>query len=139
MADRVFPFVMFLLLVVTSSHGLAEDSSDFDCPNVLFIAIDDLNDWVGFPGGHPQALTPNMDRLAERGIVLPNEGSSSRMPIAHRRFATRHVRPSSVEKCPGIPTSGQTEVESSLHNILMHESCHIHFMTPATSRTARES
>ena len=24
-------------------------------PNVLFISIDDLNDWVGFMDGHPQA------------------------------------------------------------------------------------
>ena len=33
--------------------------------NVLFIAVDDLNDWVGVLGGHPQARTPNMDRLVE--------------------------------------------------------------------------
>lgn len=41
-------------------------------PNVLFIAIDDLNDWVGFLAGHPQAKTPNMDRLAARGLVFAN-------------------------------------------------------------------
>ena len=41
-------------------------------PNVLFIAIDDLNDWVGCLGGHPQAQTPNMDRLAARGTVFLN-------------------------------------------------------------------
>lgn len=41
-------------------------------PNVLFIAVDDLNDWVGFLGGHPQARTPNMDRLARRGVVFAN-------------------------------------------------------------------
>ena len=41
-------------------------------PNVLFIAIDDLNDWVGCFGGHPQAITPNMDRLAKRGIRFTN-------------------------------------------------------------------
>jgi arylsulfatase A-like enzyme/fermentation-respiration switch protein FrsA (DUF1100 family) len=39
-------------------------------PNVLFISIDDLNDWVGFLGGHPQASTPNLDRLAARGVVF---------------------------------------------------------------------
>jgi hypothetical protein len=32
--------------------------------NILFIAVDDLNDWVGVLGGHPQAVTPNMDALA---------------------------------------------------------------------------
>ena len=36
-------------------------------PNVLFIAIDDLNDWVSCLGGHPQVSTPNIDRLAKRG------------------------------------------------------------------------
>ena len=36
-------------------------------PNVLFIAVDDLNDWTGF-AGHPDAITPNMDRLANEGI-----------------------------------------------------------------------
>jgi arylsulfatase A-like enzyme len=41
-------------------------------PNVLFIAVDDLNDWVGFLGGHPQAWTPHMDRLAKRGMVFTN-------------------------------------------------------------------
>lgn len=40
--------------------------------NVLFIAIDDLNDWVGVYGGHPQAQTPHMDRLAERGTLFTN-------------------------------------------------------------------
>tara|TARA_B100001059_G_scaffold150348_2_gene150211 strand:+ start:63 stop:1454 length:1392 start_codon:yes stop_codon:yes gene_type:complete len=37
-------------------------------PNVLFIAIDDLNDWVGYLGGHPQVRTPNIDRLVKSGI-----------------------------------------------------------------------
>lgn len=40
--------------------------------NVLMIAIDDLNDWVGCMGGHPQAKTPHMDRLAERGLLFTN-------------------------------------------------------------------
>ena len=37
-------------------------------PNILFIAIDDLNDWVGYLGGHPQAETPNIDRLISKGV-----------------------------------------------------------------------
>lgn len=41
-------------------------------PNVLFIAIDDLNDWLGCTGGHPNAITPNIDRLAERGMLFTN-------------------------------------------------------------------
>jgi len=41
-------------------------------PNVLFIAVDDLNDWVGCMKGHPQAKTPNIDRLAARGVLFTN-------------------------------------------------------------------
>lgn len=39
-------------------------------PNVLFIPIDDLNHWVGHLGVHSQTKTPNMDRLAERGVAF---------------------------------------------------------------------
>ena len=41
-------------------------------PNVLLISIDDLNDWVGCLGGHPQAKTPNIDRLAGMGTLFEN-------------------------------------------------------------------
>ena len=39
-------------------------------PNFLIIAIDDLNDYVGCLGGHPNAITPNLDRLAEEGVLF---------------------------------------------------------------------
>jgi len=41
-------------------------------PNVLFISVDDLNDWIGCLGGHPQAKTPNIDRLAASGVLFNN-------------------------------------------------------------------
>lgn len=41
-------------------------------PDVLFINIDDLNDWVGVLGGHPQTKTPNIDALAARGMLFTN-------------------------------------------------------------------
>ncbi|MFY0608253.1 MAG: sulfatase [Cyclobacteriaceae bacterium] len=41
-------------------------------PNVLFIAIDDLNDFIGGMGGHPDVKTPNIDRLAANGILFDN-------------------------------------------------------------------
>ncbi len=37
------------------------------------ICIDDLNDWTGFLGGHPDVLTPHMDKLAKRGRSFANE------------------------------------------------------------------
>ena len=65
-------------------------------PNVLFIAIDDLNDWTGFLGGHPQALTPRMDALAKRGRNFTNAHcaipvcSCSRASVMSGVAATTH-------------------------------------------------
>lgn len=39
-------------------------------PNVLFIAIDDLNHWVGHLGRNPQTKTPHIDRLASEGVAF---------------------------------------------------------------------
>ncbi|HSH95330.1 MAG TPA: hypothetical protein VK968_14400, partial [Roseimicrobium sp.] len=38
-------------------------------PNVLFIALDDLNHWVGYLGRNAQTITPNIDKLAALGVV----------------------------------------------------------------------
>ena len=62
----IFRSLVLSTLLIHPVFG-KEDSSD-KSPNVLFIAIDDMNDWVGFLDGHPQAKTPNMDRLAKRGV-----------------------------------------------------------------------
>ena len=43
-----------------------------DKPNVLFITVDDLNDWVGCLGGNPDAQTPNLDRLAQQSVLFSN-------------------------------------------------------------------
>ena len=46
--------------------------------NVLFIAIDDLNDWIGCFGGNPQVQTPHLDRFnASGGMVMFDAHSSS--------------------------------------------------------------
>jgi len=45
-------------------------------PNVLMIVIDDLNDFVGVMEGHPQALTPNIDNLADQGVLFLNAHSN---------------------------------------------------------------
>ncbi len=59
-------------LALCAALGPAALCQSKDRPNVLFIAVDDLNDWVGCLEGHPQALTPNIDRLAARGILFTN-------------------------------------------------------------------
>lgn len=48
------------------------DDENRDRMNVLMIIMDDMCDWVHFLGGHDQAITPNLDRLASRGISFSN-------------------------------------------------------------------
>ena len=62
--------------------------------NILFIAIDDLNDWVGFLGGHPQTRTPNMDMLASQGIVFDNAYCAAPLSNASRAALLTGYRPS---------------------------------------------
>jgi len=72
---RIHSVFLFGLLLLPSSFILlplgaepAPPVVNFSNPNILFIAVDDLNDWVGHLGGHPQAKTPNIDRLARQGV-----------------------------------------------------------------------
>ncbi|MEC3907052.1 sulfatase [Tamlana sp. 2201CG12-4] len=41
-------------------------------PNVLFIAIDDLNDYVNCMNGSIKVPTPNIDKLAQKGTLFTN-------------------------------------------------------------------
>jgi arylsulfatase A-like enzyme len=46
-------------------------------PNILFIAVDDLNDWIEPLGGHPQARTPNLNRLADQAVTFTRAYTAS--------------------------------------------------------------
>jgi arylsulfatase A-like enzyme len=59
---------LLAMLVFCCSHSIVAAIQ----PNVMFIAVDDLNDWVGCLGGHPQSITPNLDRLAASGMLFRN-------------------------------------------------------------------
>ncbi len=63
-----------LLLASIFSVALLSDlpSCRADQPNVVMISIDDLNDWTGFLGGHPDVSTPNMNSLASRARNFTN-------------------------------------------------------------------
>jgi choline-sulfatase len=96
MSDFTFIFRCLLVatgIVTTTATAQAEDNLQ---PNVLMICIDDLNDWVGFLGGHPQAITPHMDALAKRGRVFTNAHcavpvcSASRVSVMSGVAATTH-------------------------------------------------
>lgn len=77
---------------------LAASAAGADRPNVLLVSIDDLNDWTGCLGGHPQPKTPNIDRLAERGTLFTNAHCQS--PVCNPSRASlltgRHPHSSGV-------------------------------------------
>lgn len=64
-------YCRYLLLIWAMAFTFTT-AADSKRPNVLFISIDDLNDWIGCLGGHPQAQTPNIDRLAQSGMLFTN-------------------------------------------------------------------
>jgi arylsulfatase A-like enzyme len=63
--------ILILVAVFTFSVNTKAQHSKSK-PNVLLIMVDDMNDWVGAFGGHPQAITPNMDKLAAKSTVFQN-------------------------------------------------------------------
>lgn len=65
-------------------------------PNVLFIVVDDLNDWVGAFGGHPQVRTPHMDALAARGVLFANAHCQSPLCNPTRTSVMTGLRPSTT-------------------------------------------
>lgn len=65
-------------------------------PNVLFIAIDDQNDWIGHLGGHPAAKTPHLDRLAARGTTFLNAHVNSPLCNPSRTSLMLGLRPTTT-------------------------------------------
>jgi choline-sulfatase len=84
---------MAALLAMANAPATAEAPAR---PNILFIAIDDLNDWVGPLGGHPLAKTPNMDRLAARGTVFTNAHVNATLCNPSRTSLMLGLRPTST-------------------------------------------
>ena len=60
---------ILMLISIFTLGGIAKAA---DKKNILFISIDDLKDWTGVLGGHPQATTPAIDELASMGMTFTN-------------------------------------------------------------------
>lgn len=83
--------ISFLFL---AAHSFAAEPSRK--PNILFIAVDDQNDWIGCLGGHPQVKTPNIDRLAARGTLFTNAHCQSPLCNPSRTSLLTGLRPSTT-------------------------------------------
>ncbi len=65
-------------------------------PSILLIIADDLNDWVGPMAGHPQAKTPNLDKLAARGVTFRNAQCPAPLCNPSRAAFMSGMRPSTT-------------------------------------------
>lgn len=56
------------------AEGAAKPPEASQHPNILFISVDDLNDWASMLGGHAgmEIKTPNIDRLAASSLLFTN-------------------------------------------------------------------
>ena len=84
---------LFLIVICSLSCNNTEPAQP---PNVLFIAIDDLNDWVEPLNGHPQVQTPHMNALAARGTVFSNAHTQAPICSPSRTSLLTGRRPSST-------------------------------------------
>ena len=86
----------FLPLVLLFGCLAAFASAFAKKPNVLFVAIDDQNDWIGYLGGHPMVKTPHIDRLAARGTAFTNAHCQSPLCNPSRTSLMTGLRPSTT-------------------------------------------
>lgn len=105
-------FIVMIVLInqlPACAQNSAAAGKDKRPPSILFIAIDDLNDWIGCLDGHPQAKTPFMDRLAARGTLFSNAHCQAPLCNPSRSSLLTGLRPSTT----GIYTlkPGVREVE----------------------------
>jgi arylsulfatase A-like enzyme len=82
--------------VLIASCGSAELDTPAAKPNILFIAIDDLNDWVEPLGGHPQVQTPHINRLAAQGTTFTNAHTQAPICNPARTSLMLGLRPSTT-------------------------------------------
>jgi len=83
------------LIVLCCSQIQAQTASDK--PNIVLIVLDDMNDYIGVMGGHPQAITPHMDQLAREGVLFTNAHSNAPVCAPSRASFMSGLLPSTTE------------------------------------------
>ena len=106
--------ILFLQLVFIATVAFAQQK------NVLFIMADDFNIWLNKSGYYPQSITPNLDKLANRGVLFADASCSSPVCNPSRNALWSGYRPSTT----GISSNkgGYVREISGFENIVsMHQ------------------
>ncbi|OAI56894.1 iduronate-2-sulfatase [Verrucomicrobiaceae bacterium SCGC AG-212-N21] len=88
-------FLAVVCLSLLSSHFSPTHAAE-QKPNVLFIAVDDLNHWVGYLGRNKQTITPNLDKLAARGTYFTRSYCAAPVCNPSRAALMSGMRPSTT-------------------------------------------
>ncbi|MBI1372322.1 MAG: sulfatase-like hydrolase/transferase [Phycisphaera sp.] len=91
---RVAVFVILFGVMTCALVAKPRAACAAEKPDVLFIAVDDLNDWVSALGGNPQCHTPNIDRLVARGVLFTNAHCAAPACNPSRAALMTGIRPS---------------------------------------------
>ena len=84
------------LLLILCLASVVELRADRSPPNVLFIAIDDLNHWIGHLQRNPQTITPHLDRLADMGVSFSHAYCAAPACNPSRAALMSGMRPSTT-------------------------------------------
>ncbi|TLX76035.1 sulfatase [Labilibacter sediminis] len=87
-------FILCAILFVSNTY--AQRKTDAKRPNVLFIAVDDLNDWTGLLHGNKQVISPNLDKLASDGVLFTNAHTPMAVCIASRNALLSGLHPTTT-------------------------------------------
>lgn len=113
-------YALGLMVIASVRLTVAADQR----PNVLFIAIDDQNDWVGPLGGHPQIQTPHLDRLAARGVTFTNAHCQSPLCNPSRTSLMTGLRPSTTGVYCLAPSFRDVEPLKEVVTLSQHFTAH---------------
>ena len=91
--------IVSIAIALLTGSWLFAGNNDFPSGNrynILFIISDDMNDWIGCLGGHPDAITPNLDRLAERAVLFEQAHCSAPICNPSRASVMSGLNPSTT-------------------------------------------
>ena len=94
--SKLFIFQLVTIFSFGACSSPKEKQQVESKPNIVMIAVDDLNDWVGVYGGHPQVKTPNIDKLAQKSIVFRNASCPAPVCGPSRSALLSGFRPSTT-------------------------------------------
>lgn len=115
MMMKKFVCLVGLAVTLSVSAAMHADEAKPSKPNVLFIAVDDLNHWVGHLDRNKQTKTPNIDRLAKQGVTFTNSHCAAPVCNPSRAALLSGRRPSSTGVYDnGIPFEAGVTSDQSL-------------------------